>query len=190
MISDTKNTESHLLVPQASLVRISHQPERWQSAQTGVCEKQPGQTLKWRALQPKHGISGVICPCFSLFTFHRYIFRKEIFDKWPVCFGFCPKTRTVGTMSAYWNWSPCPVKEKLWRTLFCMMGEGSASLWLAKLAILRKIVQSVWVIITMRRLSFLFHTSLFLMLSQLLGLHVTLRQSLLVGNVVKIGDTA
>lgn len=79
-----------MLVAQASAVRFSHQPERWQSAQTGVCEKQPGQALNPRATQPKHDIDTAVCPYFTLYSSHSCfstIFRCKISDQWPtVCF--------------------------------------------------------------------------------------------------------
>lgn len=175
-----------MLVAQASSVRFSHQPERWQSAQTGMCEKQPGQALKPRATQPKHDIDAAMCPYFTLFSSHSCfstIFRCKIFDQWPtVCFIFYSETRRVGMRFSCQNWSLCPTTK--WnlsiswdRALLLQSFWGSSK---------RDCVSKYHMVLLKLFISHI----LVVLPSKLLWLNVTMSQvNRLVGFVVKMGHS-
>lgn len=58
----------------ASWLRISHTPERGLSAQTGACEKQPGQQLK----QQQHSLISVVSPLHPLDSLGHFSIKIEI----------------------------------------------------------------------------------------------------------------
>lgn len=60
----------------ASWLRISHTPERGLSAQTGVCEKQPGQQLK----EQQHGLKmvSVVSPLHPFDSLGHFSIKIEI----------------------------------------------------------------------------------------------------------------